>query len=402
MTEAFLEKRRSNRPRSRSLLRCGLHLLVTHMGTVLWTYAASLIVALVFSLRLHSQLASLLNHSLAAQRLNAAFDLGTLASVVDRFNQNTPSAGASSSIAIFVYLGISFILVPGSLFCYQAHAPGRISTLVAQGLQFFWRFIRIAALTVIVSIVILGPLIVAQNAWSTHVDLHHTGYDAFLRNLPGILVIALVALLLRLYFDLVEVYTVQLANQPMPSGKPDHRVRKVLLPALKTLFANLLRTYSVFVFLTLLGVMALFFTGRVAGHMLAHPSVVPAFLIGQVGILVSMAARFWQRGAETILAQDNPLDTAMVYQAPFVLDTTQTYQPRNLQPAETESCRSSNFQNSHSAESQPAFVSVAQPDALPGAEPISPSLDYPDPGIFHHEPGAMPPPRPSQDDTSST
>jgi hypothetical protein len=61
-----------------------------------------------------------------------------------------------------------------------------------------------------------------------------------------------------------------------------------------------------------------------------------------------LASRFWQRGAETILAEDFPIP------AP--------------QPATPPS-------------DQPHFSSDPQPDP----EPAAPSLPEPDPGVFHHD-----------------
>ncbi|MEO6817160.1 MAG: hypothetical protein ABI177_10695 [Edaphobacter sp.] len=33
-------------------------------------------------------------------------------------------------------------------------------------------------------------------------------------------------------------------------------------------------------------------------------------------------------------------------------------------------------------------------DPIPDPEPASPSLDEPDPGVFHHDPAKPPPPKP--------
>jgi len=356
------------RPQSirRSILWNGLKLIVRIPGALLWTFALNLGLALVFSLRLHAQLASILNRSMAAERLNSAFDLGTLLGVSHRLGYMVPSAGSTSYLGLPLYLLGYFILVPGTLFCYRAEAPSRLSILVSSGLSYFWRFVRITLLTAIVSAIVLGPLIALQSSWSAQVDENIVGVPAVLRELAGVVIIALVAAMLRLYFDLVEVYAVQLGDQYREDGTQDRRVRRVLLPALRTVWHNLPRAYFSFLFLAVLGFAAVAITGYIAMHMLAQPRVWPTFLLAQAGLLGMMATRFWQRGAETVLADDHPLV------APEELVDQSAEEP-----------------------STPYDLPEHFPgDAQPDPEPPAPSLPEPDPGVFHHEPAPLPEPKP--------
>ncbi len=360
----------------RSLLWNGLRLVLKSPGALLWTYALNLGLALLFSLRLHAQLAAVLDHSLAAERLNSAFDLGTLLGAVHRLNYMAPSTGGTAYLGLPLYLLGYFILVPGALFCYGSGAPSRLSILASSGLSYFWRFVRITILTAIVAAVVMVPLVMVQTSRSAWIDEHFVGDAALERQLPGIVLLFFVAALLRLYFDLVEVYALQLGDQLRMDGQPDRRIRRVLLPALRGLWRNLGRACLSFVSLTLLGFAALLVTGYLAMQMLAQPHVWPTFLLAQAGLLAMLTTRFWQRGAETILALDYPLQApdlqAPDLQAPDSITAHATPQP----DAET-----------HTEHVQPAhFHNDAQPDP----EPAPPSLPQPDPAVFHHE--VLPPP----------
>jgi hypothetical protein len=293
--------------RQRSILAGGLRLMLRHPGALAWTFAANLVLALLWAAPFHARLASLLDHSLAAERLNSAFDLGTLAAALTRVGRHTPSAGATVYFGVPVYFLFYFLIVPGTLFTYRADSGGGLAALLSSGISFFWRFVRITIITLLVSGLILGPLFALQAAWTAHVDDHAVGVSAFYAQLAGILIIALVASVLRLYFDLVEVYTVQLDEHLRPSGKPDRRVRKTLLPAAKTLWRNLPRALGSFVLIGTLGAAAALLTGALAVESLAQPRVWPQFLLIQLGLCLNLATRFWQRGAETILTGDNPL-----------------------------------------------------------------------------------------------
>lgn len=292
-------------PRARSsMLRGGLSLAVRHVGAVAWTYGFSLFLAILFSLSLHARLSAVLDHSMAAERLNAAFDLGTLGAVAHQLSYRTPTAGGSAYAGLPLYLLLYFVLVPGALYTYRIGAPQHLAILISSGLRFLWRFLRITLLTVLVCGFILGPLFALQNVWMNHVDQQVVGVSAIVHDLAGWLLIALVAAVLRVYFDLVEVYTVQLDDQYRENGKPDRRVRKVLIPAAKTLAGNFARLLGSFCLTTFAGLAVLGLTGRLALLMLARPHVWPAFLLLQLGFFFNTFCRFWMRAAETVLLGD--------------------------------------------------------------------------------------------------
>jgi len=81
--------------------------------------------------------------------------------------------------------------------------------------------------------------------------------------------------------------------------------------------------------------------------------------------------RFWQRGVETALALQNPiLDTTL----PPILPITAPINPIDpLHPT-------------HQITSPPSTTSATIPEPISNPEPAPPSLDEPDPGVFHHDP----------------
>jgi hypothetical protein len=356
-------------PERRNIFLDGLSLTVRRLSAFLWTYAFNLLLALLFSIGLNRQLSTLMNHSLAAQRLSSGFDLGVLGETYLHLHEG-PVGDAGTVVghaSIPLYLLIYFLLVPGTLFCYQTDAPARLSTLLHQGLLYFWRFVRITLLTLLISALILAPLFILQNKWANHVDEHVVGRSAFLYILTGNIILFLVASILRLYFDLVEVYTVQLGLNLRPSGKPDHRVHRTLGPALRTLQAHFSQAWPIFLFLTLLGFAAVILTARAAMHMLAQPRVWPTFLLAQLGLFLMLFTRFWQRGMETSLALQYPISSPPL--PPILPIAGVIDSQRRIQLA-------------------PEQHIIHEPISDP--EPAPPSLDGPDPGVFRHEPTRPP------------
>lgn len=398
--------------RTRSIFFHGLGITLRRLPAFLWTYLFNLGLALAFCIPLYRELSGVLDHTFAAQRLSSGFDLATVASTITRLHgdQGNATNATAGHASVPVYFLLYFLLVPGTLFCYLTRNRTRLSTLIRQGLLHFWRFVRITLLTVIVGLIVLGPLSALQRHWANFVDDRFVGRTALVLTLTGILILLLVASLLRLYFDLVEVYTVQLGTHQRPSGRPDRRVRRTLGPAFRLLRTHLARAWIVFLLLALIGAVVAFFTTRTAMHMLAQSRVWPMFFVAQFGLFVMLFMRFWQRGAEASLALQHPIapdtDTPILREPyPYAAPPPPQQAPplvANDSPHYMETIYNSDpltpvypppFSPDDPFASTPPISPVAVPDPIPNPEPASPSLDEPDPGVFHHDPQAPPTPK---------
>ena len=318
----------------RNLLFGGLALTLRALSALVWTYVLSLGIALLFSLRFYGQWSALLSHSIAAQSLTSAFDLGTLSGGILRLSDHVPG-GNPPFFGGAVIFGIAyFLLVPGTLLCYAEGTRAKLSMLLSGGLAFFWRFVRITLLTLLVGAILVGPLAAINTALVSRINEHIVGRPAFLLECVGGLVVFLVASLVRLYFDLVEVYTVQLGLRTRADGRPDRRVRLTLRPAWRTLTRHLGSAWLTFLALAILGALAMTLAARFTVESLAQPRVWPAFLVEQIGILAVLFTRLWQRGAETVLAANHPLPlaTSVVRQSGFVPTTGEAPPPSPAYP----------------------------------------------------------------------
>jgi hypothetical protein len=351
---------------NRSLLFHGLGLTLRRLPALLWAFAFNFIYSAMTTAHIASAIGTVTDTSLAAQPLKHGFDLGSLAALNLRLAEG-PGVSPLTGVSILLYLTTYFLLVPGTLLCYQTGVPARLSTLLQAGLMHFWRFVRITILTGIVMALILGPLAVLYTKLSSYIDEKIVGRPGLLYELAAMIVIALIAASLRHYFDLVEVYTVQLGLQLRSNGKPDRRVRKTLGPAFRALRHNFGRAYLSFVLLSASGLLAVFVTARISLHSLAQARVWPMFLLAQSGLFMMLLTRFWQRGAETTLSLDFP-----IFEAPIVRTT---FAPREPSRASFIAPAPITPVNVPTHEHEPAQIS--DPD------PITPSLSEPDPGIYH-------------------
>jgi hypothetical protein len=299
-------------PQKHNILTGGLSLTLRNWPALVWTYVFNLGLAWLFTLPLHIQINAITAHSLASQRLSSAFDLGVMGEVFMKLAEGPGPATVASYFSTPIYLVLYFLIVPGTLLCYQSGAPARLFTLFESGLEHFWRFVRITLVSLVVFIPVLGGLDALQRIWRDHVDETMVGRPAFLLELTGLIIIGLVAAIIRIYFDLVQVYTVQLGQQTYPAipgkkARRERQIRRTLKPAWNVLRHNFFRLYLTFVLLAVLGLGAVALTARMAMHSLAQPRMWPMFLLAQIGLFLMLLTRFWQRGAETIIALDSPI-----------------------------------------------------------------------------------------------
>ena len=282
--------------------------MLRHWPALVWTYVLQLGIAMLFSLRLHGEFSTILNHSLIAQRLANGFDVGVLLDTFMRIGEG-PSGGPVAPYAgVPMFLLLYILLTAGTLFVYQVdggntiNEKARLSTLLSNGLRYFWRFVRLLLIAAPVTLLLLGPLSALRTHWLNASDKHGViEQSLFIRGIITGAVILLLACALRLYFDLTEVYTVQLGL------RGDRRIRKSLAPAWRALRSCFAPAYSSFLLIAALGWAGFaLFTWASLLH-LATPYVFFLFLLSQIGMFLLLASRFWQRGMETALALALPI-----------------------------------------------------------------------------------------------
>ncbi len=298
--------------KKQNLLVGGFSLAARNWPAFLWTYVFNLGLAWIFSLPLQMQINEITAHSLASQRLGSAFDMGVMVELFMKLGQGPGPAMAGSYFSIPIYLVIYFLIVPGTLVCYQSGAPAKLFSLIETGFAYFWRFVRITLVSLVIFIPVLGGLDALQRVWRDHVDATMVGKPAFLIEMAGWVIIALVASAIRIYFDLMQVYTVQLglyahSEADGSEAKIWRQIRRTFKPAWKAFVGNFFRIYLSFILLSLAGLGVVAITARGAIHSLAAPHMWQIFVLTQLGLFILLYTRFWQRGAETILALENPM-----------------------------------------------------------------------------------------------
>ena len=293
---------RAKRPLPNLLLQ-GLQLGLRNWPCVVWTYAVNLLFAVLAGVPLASGLAPSLDHSLAAKRIAGTMDTAYLRELEIQLRHAGffPMVIHTAVWLNVLQVLVLFVLFAGSVFVYVSSEPPRFSVLLRGGIAYFWRFVRAAIVAGIAATLIVGLLLgirelLLDRAGNVYVERPFFIYSAVSAGL-----IVLVALLVRLWWDLVEVYIVRNAMDG------ERRILPALLPALRLLFRHFFRIFGSFLVAGLAGVVA-FALCLFLWRLLPPHQVWVACLLAQLGLFLLLAGRFWQRGIEAtlVMAADPP------------------------------------------------------------------------------------------------
>jgi hypothetical protein len=272
---------------------------------VLWAYAVNLGFGLLAGIPFATGLAPYLDHSLAAQRIAGTIDVTYLGELLMHLRETSfrPIAIHTAVWLNLLQLLVLFFLFAGTTFVYVSAEPPQLSVLLRGGVAYFWRFVRAAILAACIAAVLLGILLLARVLLLDRAGAVYVERKMFLYSAISGAVVLLVAMITRLWWDLVEVYIVRNAMDG------ERRVRQALLPALRLLGKYFFRTVGSFFLSGMLGV------GGLALCLFLWKQFVPAHqvwlacLLAQLGLFLLLASRFWQRGIEAtlVMSADPPI-----------------------------------------------------------------------------------------------
>jgi hypothetical protein len=302
-----------------NLLAQGFQLVLRNWPCVVWVYAVNLFFALLGAVPFATGLGSYLDHSLAAQKIAGTIDFAAITELALQLRDTSfaPMVMHPAGWAGLLQVLSLFFLFAGSVFVFVAAEPPLLSVLLRGGVAYFWRFVRSALLAGGSAAIILCVLLAIRAGLLARADAVYVGRRMFLFSSISLFVVLLVALLLRLWWDLVEVYVVRNAMDG------ERRVHLALLPALRLLFRHFFRAFGSFLLVGIAGVTALALCLALWKALPAHQVWIAA-LLTQVGLFLLLASRFWQRGLEAalVMALDPPMVVAdeLLLEEPLAAD----------------------------------------------------------------------------------
>ena len=284
----------------------GWRLLTRRKAVVGWIYLANFVVGLLSAIAAGSALGVVLNQSLEADRLVNGFDLAVLIEALSRPQYVAAPAAFASIVLVTLNTLLMFFITPGVAAEFLADAPLGAEKFFGCCGRFFWRFVRLTPWTLLILLPIVALLGAARGALVKASDRSEMLRLPFGVGLVGGIVIMLVVLALRAWFD-VALYELE-------SG--DARATRRMIPAawrrLRGEFAGLYRSYVASTFLML----------ALTAFVIALWTRVPAARIGVTFLLMQLIVfswvlvRLWQRAAAACWFQQRVFEMTPQQAAP--------------------------------------------------------------------------------------
>jgi hypothetical protein len=281
-----------------NVIREGARLLWRRQPVLWWLYGINLFLGLIGTLPTANNIGAVLNHSLAAEHLVKGFDVSFFAELAAQ-PSHPVSAGAPASLLMAVAFFVLWLQFEGGILeVYRRDSKLRTSEFFEACGRMFWRFVRL----LICMLIVLAPIVIIARGvkrWSDRLanDAPHA-MMGFWVEVAGILVVALLLMAVRLWFDMAQVHAVA-ENEPA--------MGRTLVHSLRLALANFTTLFWIYLRISLIAwaFSAAAFWGWIK---LVRPEWTGvSFLLGQAVLLVWLGTRLWQRASETLwYAQNRP------------------------------------------------------------------------------------------------
>lgn len=258
---------------------------------VWWMFAVTLIFGFLSTQGMVDRASRTLNHSLASRRLVDGWDVSALIELGQL--QNSPIEFQGPAVIHFSIVFAIFILfvTGGILATYVRDEKPRTAPFFEASGHYFWRFVRLLIYFAIVLLPI-AAIGAGVGALYDHID------DSSLSPFPAVyffvgssVMIVLLLAIVRLWFDMAEIIAV---------ADDERRMHKALRHAARVLWHNFFSLLWLHLRIAVVG-LALFAIGLCVWLTLLSPqSIIIAFLLSQLMILVWISTRLWQRASEAL------------------------------------------------------------------------------------------------------
>lgn len=275
--------------------RGGAAMVFRRQRILWWLFAVNFILAFFSIHGAVPRIGAVMDHSMAAQRLVNRFDVGALAELSVQPGVSPLEFSTGERAYSFVFLVFMIFVTGGILDVYRRDIRFTTSEFFEASGTFFWRFVRL----VLWFLLCLIP--VAIFAWIFEEVIGGRINNDAISAMTGVwyrlaiaIVIVLLVLILRLWFDMAEVHCV---------AQNERRVRRALRVAWGLTFRNFGALYGMFLGVAILAAIGFGVAMWFWMYGLPAPDITAAFFLGQAMILFWLAMRLWQRSTETIWYQ---------------------------------------------------------------------------------------------------
>jgi hypothetical protein len=272
---------------NKGLVAAGASLVWRRQRVLWWVFAVNLVLGLLGAAGARSQLNHLLEHSLAGNGLAKGFDFGMFLELINQPSADLMRSSGSSFLFAGLFLLFMIFVSGGILAVYREDRKFTAGDFFAASGAFFWRFVRLALFSLI-PFGILGFGLSGANKLSDYVgDRSVSAMTGFYILLASFIVITLLVLFVRLWFDIAQVRA---------AVQDERSMWRNLWKALGISWRNVATLFRVY--LCISGVAWVTLAAGLYLWTKLPPTATPVtFLLLEVIILMQLLTRLWQRAS---------------------------------------------------------------------------------------------------------
>jgi len=287
----------------RGLLSEGFRRVWRYQRVAWWMFFVSLVLALLGAVPGAERMHEVADHSLRSQRLVETFDVGDFSALASNPEVNLfATHGASLHFAIVFFVFVLF-LTGGILEAYRADRKLTTREFFEACGSYFWRWVRLLILMgiVLIPVCMLGSFVWKESGTLLDDAAHEkTGYAFFV---AGMGVVGLLAMFVRLWFDMAQVRAAVEEETAMWSNTL--RAFRLTIDNFSTLFWMYLR-------ISLLG-WFVFAAGLYVWAKMPPARFEWTIFFLEIVVLCGFGMRLWQRACEMIWYQRKFLIPAIAH-----------------------------------------------------------------------------------------
>jgi hypothetical protein len=279
---------------NKGVLGAGAALLWRQQRILWWIYAVNLLLGLFAALPFASAVGGILDHSLASERLVKGMDVATLIELAAQPGAPLTSHSAGALCAAGVFLVFLLFLTGGMLEVYRRDTKLDAGEFFRACGAFLGPFARLLGFFLVVLAPILGLVRWVVQRSDTLAGEATSEMTGFWVEVAGLLVAAFLLMTARLCFDMAEVRAV---------AEDERAMRRTLRYALRLTWHNFGSLFWIYLRISWLAWMGLGIAAWTWIRLVPPGSIAASFLLGQLAVLLWLAARLWLRSTETLWYQ---------------------------------------------------------------------------------------------------
>jgi hypothetical protein len=290
---------------AKSIISAGARLVWRHQRILWWLFAVNLVLAFFAAAPLSLRLSAILDRSLHAGVLYQGFDVAAVLELIEHPSTQARSAAIVGVLFALVYFIFSLFLAGGILAQYRADRKLTHGEFFHNCGGFFWSFARLT----IVLLIVLAPLAALNSGigklsekLADDASIEKLGFWV---QLGGSILVLLLLMAVRLWFDMAQVHMV---------AQADTAARRGIVRGFHLTRANFGRLFSMYLGISLAGWIA-FAVAAWLWVRIPHDKPGLSFLLWQALLLLWIGTRLWQRAGETTWYQRSQPAPAVLTEA---------------------------------------------------------------------------------------